>query len=61
MKTENIFESGKDFYTVNEAAKLLNISENVLRQYIRDKKLKAHKKFNRWYIFKSDIEIFLKS
>ena len=50
----------KDFLTIKEAAEMLDITENTLRETIRKEKLKAYKKFNRWYIFKTDLNNYLK-
>lgn len=47
--------------TVEEVAIMLNISEQTLRRYIRNKELKAIK-FKRTYrITKEDLDSFLKS
>lgn len=49
-----------DFYDVDEAAKLLNVSAFTIRKLCRTGKLKAFKKLKKWYIFKTDIVEFLK-
>ena len=49
-----------DFYTVQQAAAKLEISAATLRGYLSKGLIKGYKKFNRWYVFKSDLADFLK-
>lgn len=49
------------FYTVEQAATLLGISERVLRDKINKGEIKASKKFGRWYVFHADLAKAIKS
>jgi len=45
--------------TVQQASKLLQITERTLRKTINQNQLKAYKKFNKWYILLNDLEAFI--
>jgi excisionase family DNA binding protein len=47
------------FLTVRAAADKLQISEFTLRRYLRDGKIKAFKRFAKWYIYISDLNEFI--
>lgn len=49
------------FYTVEQAAELLNSNEQTIRKLIRSNELKATKKLNKWFIFHTDIVEYLKN
>lgn len=51
----------KDFLTISEASELLGTSERYVLDNITKKKLKAYKKGKRQYIFKSDLNDFIKT
>ena len=57
-KKKDVAES--DFYTIEQLSQKTGISERSLRDAIRDNKLKASKKFTRWFVFHSDFCEFLK-
>lgn len=44
-----------EFYTVPEAAKLLGISERVLRDKLKSGVIKGYKFLGKWFIFKEDL------
>ena len=48
------------FLTVREAAKRLGLSEYSIRQFIRDKQIRATK-LRRWRIAPEDLEEFVRS
>lgn len=58
-KGKNSRDLNDEFYTVEKASEILNVSLYTLRKYLREKKLKGFKKFGRWYIFKSDLQDYL--
>lgn len=51
----------KDFLTITEASELLGTSERYILDNITNKNLKAYKKGKRQYIFKSDLNEFIKT
>lgn len=53
--------SNDEIYTVETLAVKLSVSERTIRDTILSKKLKAFKKFTRWYILHTDLLDFLKS
>lgn len=61
MKQREKKEVLKDFLTVKEACQMLDISEFTLRKYLRDGKIKGHKKFGKWFVFADDIKNYLKN
>ena len=48
------------FYTVEQAAELLNSNEQTIRKLIRNNELKATKRLNKWFVFHTDIVEYLK-
>jgi excisionase family DNA binding protein len=50
-----------DIYTVSQVATILDVTENTVREQIRNGKLKAYKKLNRWYVYKKDLDNYIKS
>ena len=51
--------NGQSIFTVQQASKLLQITERTLRNTINQNQLKAYKKFNKWYILLNDLEAFI--
>lgn len=51
----------KDFLTIKEVADLMGTSERYILDNISNKKLKAYKKGKRQYIFKTDVNDFIKT
>lgn len=49
-----------EFYTIEQLATKSGVSERSLRDAIRDNKLKATKKFTRWFILHNDFIDFLR-
>ena len=47
-------------YTVNEAAELLNVAVQTVRNYINSDKIKAQKVGHAYYIAESNLQAFLK-
>lgn len=54
-------KTNTDFYTIEELSGKSGVSEKSLRQAISDGKLKAVKKFTRWFVFHNDFVDFLNS
>ena len=50
-----------DFFTVKDAAEILQVTERTLRGYIKAGKLKARKFGNFWRIAEPDLQAFLES
>ena len=50
-----------DFYTVEQAAEKLNVSDRYIRDQISKGSLKAFKRGKRHYIFHSDLVSFIRS
>ena len=50
-----------DFFTVKDAAQILQITERTLRGYIKAGKLRAKKFGNFWRIAEADLQAFLES
>lgn len=51
----------KDILTVEEVAAELNVTDRTIRQAINEGKLKAHKKFGKWFILADDLKAFISS
>lgn len=51
---------GTKLYTIEELSKILDISHNTLRIYLRDGKLVGQKVGPRWYIAEENVKKFLK-
>jgi len=49
------------FLTVEEVAEMLKVKKATVLKYIKTGELKANKKMNKYFIFVSDLEKFLKS
>ena len=49
----------EDFYTIEQAAEKMQVSERYLGDCIRNKTLKAHKQGKRFYILHSDLLQFI--
>jgi excisionase family DNA binding protein len=45
-----------EIYTIEEAAKYLKVSDDVIRRMIKDRELKASKIRGQWRIRKTDID-----
>lgn len=54
-------EIQKEFYTVPEVAKLLDVTENTVREQIRKGNLKGYKKLKKWFVFKEDLKKYIQS
>lgn len=54
-------EKEKEFYLLQEASTLLNVSVRTLRAWIKKGELAATKKGNFYYVFHEDIIKFLKT
>ena len=50
----------KEFYTVDEAAELLNSSSRTVRVLIKTGQLKAYYKLRKYYILHSDLINYIK-
>lgn len=50
----------KEFYTVEEAAELLNSSPRTVRELIKTKQLKAYFKLRKYYILHTDLINYIK-
>ncbi len=48
------------FFTTEELAEKLKVSERSIRDYLNSGKLKGYKRFNKWYVFEEDLVKFLK-
>jgi excisionase family DNA binding protein len=48
------------FYTTEDLAEKLKVSERSIRDCLNSGKLKGYKRFNKWYIFEEDLVKFLK-
>lgn len=67
MKTDNkktseiqkVDKTQNDFYTIENLSEKSGVSERSLRQAISEGKLKAVKKFTRWFVFHNDFVEFL--
>ncbi|SCA58530.1 Uncharacterized protein AB751O23_AE_00020 [Chlamydiales bacterium SCGC AB-751-O23] len=57
---ELIFNSEKGYYSVNQAAKMLNVPAQKIYYATRIGALKAHRKGAAWVIHTSDIELYKK-
>ena len=51
----------EDFLTVKQVAEKLQVKESTVLKYIKSGELIANKKMNKYFIFVSDLEKFLKS
>lgn len=51
--------SGKNYYTIAEAAKVLGVSESTIRRHVDGGSVKASKVLGRWRIDKSAIDIMV--
>jgi excisionase family DNA binding protein len=49
------------FFTVKEVAGMLKVSENTIRTYIEENKLKAFKVGNKWRISEEDFKKFIQN
>ncbi len=58
---QKVDKTQNDFYTIENLSEKSGVSERSLRQAISDGKLKAVKKFTRWFIFHNDFIEFLNS
>ncbi len=47
--------------TVPEVAKFLQIEEQTVYRLLRANKIPAHKKFSKWYFYKSEINEYLRA
>lgn len=47
-------------YSVQEVASMLGVSTTTIYRAIWHYGLKAYKKFDRWYIFRQDVEAFIR-
>ena len=54
-------EDRKEFYNVEEAAKAMHVSDQTVRRWIRDKKLKAYRPGKSLIIRREDLIAFLES
>ena len=59
--TKYVDKTNTDFYTMEELSLKSGVSERSLRQAVADGKLKAVKKFTRWFVFHNDFIDFLNS
>ncbi len=50
-----------EFYTINEVAKLLKVSEKTVRNFLSRKELAASKVGNQWRIIDVDLRAFVDS
>lgn len=48
------------FYTTEELAERLKVSERSVRDSLNSGELKGYKRFNKWYVFEEDLIKFLK-
>ena len=51
--------SGAKLYNVKELEKILPITPLIIREYLREGKIKGHKIGKAWYVLKEDLEAFL--
>lgn len=58
---QKVDKTQNDFYTIENLSEKSGVSERSLRQAISEGKLKAVKKFTRWFIFHNDFIEFLNS
>jgi excisionase family DNA binding protein len=49
----------KEFYTVEQLATLLSITERTVLESIRKAEIKAYKRFKKWYVLHTDVLDFL--
>ena len=58
IKAKRIFK-GLKFYDVLNVAKILDITPGVVRQYLREKRIKAVKIGSKWWVSEKSINAFL--
>lgn len=51
----------REIYTTIDLAKILDVSERTILDAIRNKEIKATKKFNKWYVTHQNLMFFLES
>lgn len=57
----NQMKNEKEFYTVEQLAALLSITERTVLESIRNSEIKAYKRFKKWYVLHTDVLDFLYS
>ena len=60
MKKDNT-QIIEEILTSDRVAEILDVSKRVIEDKLRSKEMKGYKKFNKWYVLKSELIEFLRS
>lgn len=52
-------QNQKEIYTTAQTAEIFQVSERTILEHIRNKELKAYKRFKKWYVKHSDLIEFI--
>lgn len=55
-----VFYIQEELLTLESAAELLKVSVNTVERELREGRLKGFKRLKKWYVFKSDVFVYVR-